>query len=256
MLSTNNINFETLLPGVVGVGTNGESLVNGAWRPGVDKITFVRVAVDPITGEMFSPLTNYYTDNYITNGNLMQQKVARVISKPDFLFSAADLGKDDINTPWLQRTGTTNWINNAALNGNLGGAGPGMIQPPVKIVFNKIGRQFVTSGGSDAVAVDESAFYGSFDGSTNGPVVYPITQTGSSHLSVRLWLTIGQSPNQSTHSFDWEMNTSPGTAFTMETSANLTDSTALFTITNNGSVCAYFVQNLASPARFYRLIPQ
>ena len=96
LLSTNNVNYETVLPGVSGVGTNANSFVNGAWRPGVDKIAFVQVAVDPLTGEMFSPLTNYYTDNYITNGILTQQQLARVISQPDFLFCAGDV---DSNSP-------------------------------------------------------------------------------------------------------------------------------------------------------------
>jgi hypothetical protein len=256
LLSTNNVNYETLLPGIFGVGTNASSYVNGAWRPGVDKITFVRVAVDPLTGEMFLPLTNYFTDSYITNGILMQQQVARVISRPDFLFSVTDLGKDDLTTPWLERTGTTNWINNAALNGNPGGAGPGVIQPPVKIVFNTMmGRQFATFGSSDETAYDYSEFYGSFDGSTNAPIVYPIVPAGSGQLAVRMWLTLGQSTNGFSHSFDWETNTAPGTPFSMETSTNLTDWVTLFTITNDGRFCTYFVQNPASASRFYRLIP-
>ena len=258
LLSTNNVNFETLLPGVFGIGTNADSYVNGAWRPGVDKITFVQVTVDPLSGEMFSPLTNYYTDNYITNGVLAQQQVARVIYRPDILFSVEDVDSNS-TTPGASlfyRTGTTNWINNAALNGNPGGAGPGVIQPPVKITFNKLGRQLVTSGGSDEAAYDYSEFYGSFDGSTNSPIIYSIVPAGSGQLAVRMWLTLGQSTNGFSHSFDWETNTSPGTPFVMETSTNLTDWVTLFTITNDGRFCTYFVQNPASAARFYRLLPQ
>ena len=45
LLSAANINYEYLLPDVQGVGTNAGSLVNGAWRPGVEKITFVRQPV-------------------------------------------------------------------------------------------------------------------------------------------------------------------------------------------------------------------
>src|SRR5208283_5897530 len=41
LLSTNNIRYETLLPGVQPIGRNANRIVDGAWRPGVDKITFV-----------------------------------------------------------------------------------------------------------------------------------------------------------------------------------------------------------------------
>ena len=78
LLSTNNVNYETLLSGVVGAGTNANSFVNGAWRPGVDKITFIPQPVD--SSNIFLPTTNYYTDSYITNGILQQQQVVRIIS--------------------------------------------------------------------------------------------------------------------------------------------------------------------------------
>jgi hypothetical protein len=41
LFSTTNVHYETLLAGISGVGTNANSLVNGALRPGIDKITFV-----------------------------------------------------------------------------------------------------------------------------------------------------------------------------------------------------------------------
>ncbi|HWY30169.1 MAG TPA: hypothetical protein VNX46_05420, partial [Candidatus Acidoferrum sp.] len=50
LLSTNTVNYETLLPGVAGVGTNANSFVNAAWRPGVDKITFIPQPVDSTSG--------------------------------------------------------------------------------------------------------------------------------------------------------------------------------------------------------------
>jgi hypothetical protein len=257
LLSTNNVNYETLLPGVYGVGTNADSFVNGAWRPGVDKITFVPQPVDSLTGE-FLPMTNQFTDTYITNGNVMQQQLARVTSQPDFLFSVADTGNGDITTPWFVRTGTTNWINNAALNGNSTGAGPGIIQPPVKIIFNKLGQQFSNSGNdSDEVAFDTPQFWGSFDASTNAPVVYPAPpQTGTNQLTVRMWLEMGTYPNWSTTSFEWKPASTPGAQFFFQTSTNLTDWGTIFTNSNNGSITTYFLNNPKSPSRFYRLVPQ
>jgi hypothetical protein len=257
LLSTNSINYETLLPGVYGTGTNVDSFVNGAWRPGVDKITFVPQPMDSPAGA-FLPMTNQFTDSYIMNGNVMQQQLVRVTSQPDFLFSVADTGKGDVTTPWFVRTGTTNWVNNATSNGNPDGAGPGVIQPPVQIVFNKLGQQFSSSGNySDAVAFGTPQFWGSFDASANPPVIYPVpTQTGTNQMTVRMWLEMGTYPSWSTTSFEWKPISASGAQFLFQTSTDLTDWVTLFTNSNDGTITTYFVNNPASPTRFYRLVPQ
>ncbi|MGH7993250.1 MAG: hypothetical protein ACREDQ_07030 [Limisphaerales bacterium] len=253
LLETNNYNLESLLPDVHGVGVNSNNYVNLALRGGVDKITFVREMVDPITGEFYTPVTNQYTDTYVTNGILAQQQVERVSYRPDFLFSAQDFY--NLNVPPLALyscTGTSNWINNA---GSPGGAGPGVIQPPVVITLNKaIGREFVTFGSySDTTAIDQSQFLGSFDSSTNPPVIYPVApQSGSVPLTVQMWLTIGQARE----SFGWEPVSAIGAVFAMQTSTDLTNWVNLFTVANNGRICNYFVYNPASAQRFYRFIPQ
>jgi hypothetical protein len=253
LLSTNNVNYETLLPGVYGIGVNSNSFVNGAWRPGVDKITFVQQPVDSLTGA-FLPMTNQFTDTYITNGNVMQQQLARVVSQPDFLFSAEDF-EELTSSPNVRRTGITNWINNAALNGNLNGAGPGIIQPPVAITFNESGKTFGHDNSiQDESVYDETSLWGSFDGSTNAPISYPAPQTGTNQLTVRMWLEMGTYPNWSTRSFEWKPTSATGVQFTMQTSTNLTSWVNLFTVSNDGSVCTYFNSNPASPSRFYRLV--
>ncbi len=253
LLSTNNVNYEALLSGVVGVGTNANSFVNGAWRPGVDKITFIPQPLDSQSGA-FLPTTNYFTDSYLTNGVLMQQQMARIISQPDFLFSAGDVTIGVPADPFFTRTGTTNWLNNAAANGNANGAGPGVIQPQVQIVFNKLGRLLVSSGNiSDVQVSDQSQFWSSFDGSANAPIVYPISQTGTDQMTVRMWLTSGANFQQS---FVWKPSSLQNAQFAMQTTTNLNNWTTLFTLTNNGSVCTYLNENPASASRFYRLISQ
>ena len=254
LLQTNNVYWETLPPDVQSAGAYPSNYVNLAMRAGVDKITFVQTAVDALTGEFFSPVTNHFTDAYVTNGMMMQQNLERVSVRPDFLFSAADIY--DSNAPSVtlsSSTGTTNWINTAALYGLPGAAGPGTIQPPVRITFNKLVRRFLTDGHvSDEVAVDQSQRFGSFDASTNVPIFYPITPTGSAPMNVRIWLEIGQV--QQYH--DWTASSAVGTPCSMETSTNLTDWVTLFTITNSGSDCTYWVQNPASTARFYHIVSQ
>jgi hypothetical protein len=252
LLQTNNIYLETLPPDVQSNGTNRTSFINLAPRGGVDKITFVQAAIDSLTGTFFSPITNQFTDTYLTNGTFLQQNLERVSIRPDFLFSAADLY--DSNAPLVtlsSSTGTTNWINTAAWYGLPGAAGPGTIQPSVRITFNKIVGRFFTDGHvSDEVAVNQSQGFGSFDASTNPPASYPATTSGSTPMNIRIWLKAGQV--QQYH--DWTANSSVGTTYAMETSTNLTDWVKLFTITNSGSDCTYWVQNPTSSSRFYQIV--
>ncbi len=258
LLSTNTVSYETLLPDVQGIGTN--ALVNGAWRPGVDKITFLPHSAGLSPGT-FLPMTNQYTDTYITNGLTCQQPVQRVICQPDFLFSVADLG-NDLNPsrwfiPYFWRTGTTNWINHAQANGNTNGAGPGIIPPPVQITFNKLGFRYYTSGpqSQDENGLGGVLLWASFDASTNAPVLYPMPPTGANPLTVRMWLTLGTSPNDQTTRFEWNPSGTFGDRFTLQTSTNLQTWKDLFTATNDGTVCTYWNDYPASPSRFYRLIP-
>lgn len=258
LLSTNNVCYETLLPDICGADTSSNSFVNGAWRPGVDKITFVPQPVDLASGS-FLPMTNCFTDTYITNGNVVHQQLQRIVTRPDFLFSVGDTGKGDVNTPYFVRTGTTNWINNAAANGNTNGEGPGMVQPPVQITFNRFGTQFVTFGNECYVNQDTNGaghFWGSFDGSLNAPVVYPIPQAGMKQLTLRMWLEMGNYPYTQATSFEWDPAGVVGGLFTFQASTNLVDWLNLFTVTNNGCVYTYHNVNPASPGIFYRLVPQ
>jgi len=257
LVSTNNVNFETLLPTVSGFGTNANTFVNGAWRPGIDKITFIPEPIDPLNGEFFSAITNQFTDTYITNGTIMQQQVARVIARPDFLFCAGDVNDGLQGIPFMDRTGTTNWVNNAALNGNPANGGPGVIQPPVRITFNKLGLGFVKySFDSDETAESYPISWSTFDNSTNPPVVYPISQTGDNQLTIRMWLVMDSVGNQFRRNFDWLFNSPAGVQFALQTSTNLTDWVSIFTVMNNGTVCTYINVNPSSVNRFYRVVPQ
>jgi len=74
-----------LLPGVTGAGTNASVFVNGAWRPGVDKVTLVPQPMDAPSGA-FLPMTNCYTDRYLANGELKAQPLARIVARPDIFF--------------------------------------------------------------------------------------------------------------------------------------------------------------------------
>lgn len=249
LLSTNTLNFETLLPDVQGAGTNAGNFVNLALRPGIEKITFARQEYDSLSGQAV-PITNQFVDTYITNETVKHQLLERVVSQPDFLFSVADLGQ----FPYV-RTGTTNWWNSVAVTGSTNQTGPGVIGPPVKIVFDKRGPMVVTSDDYSDSAGLYSYYWGSFDGSLNAPVVYPTGTEfdGATNLSIHVYL--GKVNIGLENHMDWNVPVSPGKTALLQMSTNLTDWTLVTTVTNlTGSVT--WEHWHTQPARFFRAVPQ
>jgi len=168
--------------GVPGTGTNN-TFVNQAVRPGISKINFVRANYDSLFGT-FTPFTNVFNDTYVTNGATRTQGLQRAVQAPDILFDAADLQGGD-NTQGFVVTSNLflAWVNNDLLNGVGGQLGPGVIDPSVGTVpaftltFNTVGPMFFNTTIPPFLSeVDSSPFplWGSFDGSTNEPVIYPI----------------------------------------------------------------------------------
>jgi hypothetical protein len=151
------------------VGTN-LAAVNIAIRSGVDQVNFVRVDYDSLVGTWVA-LTNVYTDSYITNFAVRSQTVQRTLAAPDVLFTAADLAIG-VTSPVMFRR-TIPLVSLDAQNGSETLGGPGLIQPPVTITFSKLGQFLVNVGdGGEADGVP-GFFWGSFDGTTAEPVVYP-----------------------------------------------------------------------------------
>lgn len=155
-----------------------------ARRPGVDKINFVRVGGTNLAGQDFS-YTNIYQARYITNGGVVVATFVQTNARPDIMFFAGDLG---VTTPTPVPVGiarTFSYQNNAALNPNDLGqtGGPGTIQAPVNITFSKIGPWVLNQfpGFTAEPDLDNSVLssgfrgwvWGSFDGSTNPPIVFP-----------------------------------------------------------------------------------
>ena len=149
-------------------------------RQGMDKFTFHRANYDSLVGRFFQPITNLYYLVGVTNSQLVTNWFLRIVTTPDYLYTAQDLGSI-LGTPvaYAQTDTTPPSFNDA--NENPGLAGPGNIQPGKTITFTKVGPWLYNVYGSTNYILDglnESTattnfIWGTFDGTTNDPVLYP-----------------------------------------------------------------------------------
>jgi hypothetical protein len=153
-------------------------------RRGVEKVTFVKTSYDSLLGRLYNPQTNYFSMTTVTNSTNWVQTFQRVATAPDFLFTARD--------PLPGPAAALNWadvarnitFNTANALPNL--AGPGTIDPPTTITFNKAGPVFYNIATNSQFFLDERTatlftLWASYDDSTNAPIVYP---NGTSIASV------------------------------------------------------------------------
>ena len=152
-------------------GTNIASL-----RPGRGSLTFQKVGFDSVIGANFVTITNVTWDRYLTNSVTITNVMRRLITTPDILFVAQDLGLTVDGYPvQSRRTDTTGWQNNSVINGRGIAAGPGVILPPIQFSFSRLGDYILNETPSYLSERTGFKFYvmGSFDGTTNAPVLYP-----------------------------------------------------------------------------------
>lgn len=171
---------------------------------GIEKIAFVGTNYDSLLGQYFYPITNNYVMKVVTNNQVQVQYLQRIITTPDYLFSASDqiAGPNGIPVVGIDTEGLT--FDQADVPAGL--AGPGTITAPTTISFEKGGPvyfnsygdvmngtpYFTENPGSDIV--DEyylgSYFvWASFDGTTNAPEVYP-NGTSIDNLDYQILVTV------------------------------------------------------------------
>lgn len=182
--------------GGVGVGAGaagGGTFINPAIKGGFSQIQFVRADYDSLVGVFFNPLTVRFSETVLTNDRPRSQSLTRTVTQPDIIFDAADLQGGDATAGdppiGLQTSPATGWNNSDALDGVTGDDfGPGVIVPPFRITFNAVGPVFLNAVSTNSAFLTEGSLsvrseliWGSFDGSTNAPVVYPV---GTSILDV------------------------------------------------------------------------
>ena len=170
---------------------------NLALFQGMDHLRFVRRDFDSLIGRTFIPTTNNYVLNSITNNSVVPQRIQRTIASPDFLFSAQDLTPPPDNPPTFFIVLRSLSFNTNSENQNL--AGPGTIEGPTTISFNKVGPIYLTASPNSYFVSEAEAnqvsegVWGSFDGTTNLPVVYP---NGTSIANLENQVLIGISPGR------------------------------------------------------------
>jgi hypothetical protein len=173
---------------------------------GIEKIRFIRRDHDSLINQPWDPVTNDYTLLELTNFAIVPRHMQRAVPKPDFLFTATDLALSFNFTYSNTVAGATETLNlTAALTGALGkydvvrtinynqsarpgnNAGPGTIETPLVLptlmIFNKVGPLYENNNlvlGTNGFFLTDatqnpflSLSWGSFDGSTNAPEVYP-----------------------------------------------------------------------------------
>jgi hypothetical protein len=158
-----------------GTTTNAPGLYQG-----IGHMQFVKTSYDSLIGQFYQPQTNTYTEVVVFNNQSSLETFQRVVTTPDVLFSAADLlpGPAAGNTYVVPYDRTINFDQS---NIGAGLAGPGVINPSSTITFDKVGPVLNNVGlgnigvnGGQASATELNFWvWGSFDGSTNDPVVYP-----------------------------------------------------------------------------------
>ncbi|HEU5122857.1 MAG TPA: hypothetical protein VFW05_02200 [Verrucomicrobiae bacterium] len=250
LLRKDNVNFERLPAGT----QTFPRTARGDWRPGVEKIKFMRQALNRRQNR-FVPLSTFGIVDVVNHGLIKRQIVFRKTKKPDIIFSTADLGETNPQwIPFYTQTGTDRWINNSKKNtGSRTNLGPGVIQGTARITFHKLG-EFVQSSGTTVSR--EGWAWGSFSESTNPIVAFPSTTTGNGTLTVQFRRVASeQSVTVYSNAQSWHLPVGFGEQALLQTSTNQVDWNTLTVVTNQGRVIEWVYSDDSLPQKFFRAIP-
>jgi hypothetical protein len=140
----------------------------------METIKFTRVNFDSLLGQTVVTVTNIFTDVFISNNVAVLQRVQRITTQPDLLFTAEDLGFfGNSISPILTARGV-NFINNDAVNGASVLAGPGVLSGPARISFTTLLPGFFnfTPSSLDGPS-QQTVVWGTFDQSPESIIVFP-----------------------------------------------------------------------------------
>jgi len=203
-LSTNPVNGSPFVtPGASNLFSTN-TLTGLALRPGIGKVRFRRLEFDSVVGTTLS-YTNDYVDVFVTNNVVDSQRLERVLTAPDILIVADDLGTFADATPVLAaRTISTGWVDHSADNtiGASGNGGPGVVFPSITISYSKLGPSRINST-TTFFLNESSAALNSILGHFDSKTIFSVFPDGNSVLAVEALIGTdpigtGQSPFQIT----------------------------------------------------------
>ncbi|HSH93002.1 MAG TPA: hypothetical protein VK968_02575, partial [Roseimicrobium sp.] len=240
-----NIRTEPLLsdvqitPGQIGTGQ----------RPGINKLQLIRASVTNLT----------FPDRVFSNGILVTQMLTRVVSKPDILFTAEDLGMNHYSSTspaWKshvtrvkRRTADGVWHNASGLNANPGRDGPGIIGPGWVINFSPLGR-YASLGMNPDDGEDyfSTVNWAVFNGSTN-----PLVQFGIVSNAPPVTLRFNATNTTSGTALVWKMLGVSGAVYRIQASTNLNCWSDVGMVTNSSGVFRVEYTN-SLPGTFLRAV--
>jgi hypothetical protein len=159
-------------------------------RGGLEKLNFVRRDFESLLNPVFPPITNFYSMVAVSNNTRFLQRFQRVVTRPDIIIRATDV----IAAPEVETVNRANAVTFNASQAPAGLAGPGTIEGPFTLTFNKLAPIRLNS--SPAFVTEANSFlfftWASFDGSTNAPILYP---TGTSLNDLESQVVIQVSPS-------------------------------------------------------------
>ena len=172
-----------------------------ALRQGIGRVQFIRADYDSLLGQTFQHFTNSWNMVKIQNSQRVVETYSREVAAPDYLFSAQDLTQTSQQYPYgTIFTNPVPTFNQTGIQGNL--AGPGTINPNGRnFTFNKNwnnalylngsmnnynalgGTIYTTNFWLNGNSQGQFGTWGSYDESTNLPVVYPTSTQLSTILN-------------------------------------------------------------------------
>lgn len=189
-------------------GTIGTSNAVGLYQ-GVGRIQFVWAPYDSLIGQTWQPITNNYTMTVIGNSQSQRQTFQRYLTGPDIIFSAQDEAAPNppsvnVNVGGVDRNAQFDVTH---ILPNLAGPGTIIATPPAVISFDKVGDIYLNSwanlvtnqfliGPDEFTQSGDLLAFGSFDSSTNDPVVYP-NGTSIQNLENELTVQLSIAPSLS-----------------------------------------------------------
>jgi Putative Ig domain len=156
---------------------------------GIEKVQFLRVAdsdVDPLTDRFFIPVTNSYSMTWWnpTNSQLGSQTFQRVVTQPDILMTASDEATGPAGNGFVGSVVRNIFFETGQILPGL--AGPGTIDGQAVFNYDDVGTVWYNGpfadtnsflpgdeSGVNATTAIPGLLWGSFDGTTNAPIVYP-----------------------------------------------------------------------------------